>query len=615
MPHHPPIFFFLLILCFFSTLTHQSPLLPLHPNDHKALLQIHTHLNLPHPTTNSTFCNSAAGIFCSPFLSNASSYLLRVTHLVLPSKHLQGTLSPAIGDLSELQHLSLPHNHISGQIPPQITHCHNLEILDLKNNHFSGEFPAGLSSSLIHLRVLDLSSNKLDGSLDFLQSFHSLLELNLADNNFVGKLPSLTRSCPNLRFINISGNSLIDDQNPTSGLAEKYGIIPKRYVYTETSGQGNQTGSASTSNHKHKSSRKKAVEWILKFLSGILAGAVSGLVLALLFKLIMHLIKNHKTDTRLTIFSPVIKNPEDLAFLDKEDALESLEVIGRGGCGEVYKMALPGSSGIEIAIKKIIQLPTNTGDLIEEDSKMLNRKMRQIRSEIQTVGQIRHRNLLPLLAYLPRLHCHYLVYEYMKNGSLQDYLKLVADGKRELDWLGRHKIAVGIAAGLEYLHMNHKPRIIHRDLKPGNVLLDDKMEARIADFGLAAAVPDAHTHVTTSNVAGTVGYIAPEYYQTFKFTDKCDVYSFGVVLGVLVIGRMPSDEFFQRTDEMSMVQWMRKMMTSEDPRRAIDPKLLGSGFTEQMLLVLKVACFCTLDNPIERPDSSNVRAMLSQISH
>lgn len=241
--------------------------------------------------------------------------------------------------------------------------------------------------------------------------------------------------------------------------------------------------------------------------------------------------------------------------------------------------------------------------------------MRQIRSEIQTVGQIRHRNLLSLLAHVPRPDCHYLVYEFMKNGSLQDILTQVSQGTRELDWLARHKIALGVAAGLEYLHFNHNPRIIHRDLKPANVLLDDDMEARIADFGLAKAVPDYDTHVTTSNVAGTLGYIAPEYHQTMKFTDKCDIFSFGVLLGVLVIGRLPSDNFFQDTPEMSLVKWMRNVMTSEDPNRAIDPKLMGNGHEEKMLLVLKIACYCTHDDPKQRPNSKDVRCMLAQITH
>ncbi|KAI8529118.1 hypothetical protein RHMOL_Rhmol12G0201200 [Rhododendron molle] len=132
----------------------------------------------------------------------------------------------------------------------------------------------------------------------------------------------------------------------------------------------------------------------------------------------------------------------------------------------------------------------------------------------------------------------------MKNGSLQDILNQVSQGTRELDWLARHKIAQGVAAGLECLHMYIKPQIIHRNLKPANVLLDDDMEARIADFAITKVVLDQDTHMTTSNVEGTLGYIASEYHQTMKFTDKCDIYSFGVLLGTLVIGKPPEDNFF-----------------------------------------------------------------------
>jgi len=118
--------------------------------------------------------------------------------------------------------------------------------------------------------------------------------------------------------------------------------------------------------------------------------------------------------------------------------------------------------------------------------------MRQIRSEINTVGQIRHRNLLPLLAHISRPDCHYLVYEFMKNGSLQDMFDPDSeDSTRDFDWFARLNVARGVAAGLEYLHMNLTQRIIHRDLKPANVLLDDNMEARIANFGLAKAMPHA----------------------------------------------------------------------------------------------------------------------------
>ncbi|KAK9205740.1 hypothetical protein WN943_016009 [Citrus x changshan-huyou] len=274
------------------------------------------------------------------------------------------------------------------------------------------------------------------------------------------------------------------------------------------------------------------------------------------------------------IFSPLIKKAKDLAFLEKKGGLASLEKIGSGGCGEVYKAELPGQNGRMISIKKIVGPPMDAAALIEEDSMLLNKKMRQIQSEmllnkkmrqiqseINTVGQIRHRNLHPLLAHVTRPDCHLLV-----------------------------------------------------DLNPVNVLLDDDMEARISGFGFARAIPDAHTHITTSNVVGTVEYIAPEYLQMLTRTEKCDIY-FGVLLAGLVMGKLPSDKFFQHTNEMSFVKWMRNVMASENPKRAIDSKLVGNGCEEQMLLVLKIACFCTLEDPNERPNSKDVRRMLLQIQH
>ncbi|KAK1290059.1 Leucine-rich repeat receptor-like serine/threonine/tyrosine-protein kinase SOBIR1 [Acorus calamus] len=363
--------------------------------------------------------------------------------------------------------------------------------------------------------------------------------------------------------------------------------------------------------------KHRARNWVIGFFVGLFSGVLSGVLFSILFRLLVNCIKgNFNKIAGPSIYSPLIKNSDALSFLEKDDALSSLELIGRGGCGEVYRTELPGSAGRMIAIKRVVQPATDALELgPEENSKLLNKRMRQIRSEINTVGQIRHRNLLPLLAHVTRPDCHYLVYEYMKNGSLHDALKGVENGSRVLEWKTRHNIAVGIASGLEYLHMLHRPRIIHRDLKPANILLDDDLEARIADFGLAKAVPDANTHVTTSAVAGTVGYIAPEYHQSLKFTDKSDVYSFGVILAVLVIGRHPSDDFFQTTEEMGLVKWLRRMVSSEQPAEAIDPSLRGNGFEEQILLVLKIACFCTADDPRQRPNSKDVRCMLTQIKH
>ncbi|KAF8408339.1 hypothetical protein HHK36_007488 [Tetracentron sinense] len=581
-------------------------------------------------------CNSA-GIFCDRRISD-NSPVLHVTQIVYKSQGFQGVLSPAIGRLSELQELSLPNNHLVDRIPPEIVDCRKLEVLNLRNNLFSGEIPSDLSS-LVSLRLLDLSSNRFSGDLSFLKYFPNLENLSLADNLFTGKIPTSLRSFRNLRFLNLSGNHNLQGPVPSmnleefavSGLATN-SVLPKRYIFAENSTRNrgsaiapltskasytdpSEAPSPSTTPHKHHDNKRNLSGWILGFLAGAVAGSISGFIFSVLFKLFLICVRRGGKDSGPSIFSPMIKKAQDLAFLEKEEGLTSLEIIGQGGCGEVYKAELPGSNGKMIAIKKIIHPHIDAAELTGEDSKILTKKMKQIRSEIQTVGQIRHRNLLPLLAHVSRPDCHYLVYEFMKNGSLQDMLSQVSQGNRELDWLARHRIALGVAAGLEYLHMHHSPRIIHRDLKPANILLDNDMEARIADFGLAKAIPDANTHVTTSIVAGTLGYIAPEYHQTLKFTDKCDIFSFGVLLAVLVIGKLPSDEFFQNTDEMSLVKWLRNVMTSENPNRALDPKLVGNGFEHQMLLVLKIACFCTLDDPKQRPNSKDVGCMLSQVKH
>ncbi|KVI06269.1 leucine-rich repeat receptor-like serine/threonine/tyrosine-protein kinase SOBIR1 [Cynara cardunculus var. scolymus] len=625
-------------LSFFTLLLLVNARLDLHPTDHEALFQIYKDLGLSSGTHD--ICN-AAGIFCER-RSSDNSYVLRVTRIVFKTRRLRGSISPAIGKLSELKELSLPNNHLVDQIPTQITGCRKLEVLNLHSNRFSGKVPVGLSS-LVRLRILDLSSNKFSGDLDFLNYFPNLESLSLANNMFTGKVPASLRSFRNLRFFNISGNSFLEGPMPKMNQLESSStelrngnekLVPKRYIFAESNSnsssavrnQTRQGGSVSDNIQAPAPSpaggrapdkpkkKKRVIRWILGFLAGIVAGIICGIVFSILFKLIMNVVKGKKNDSGPAIFSQMIK-AEELAFLEKEDGVASLQIIGKGGCGEVYKTELPEGKIKTIAIKKIVQPPKEATELAEEDTKLLNKKMRQIKSEIQTVGQIRHRNLLPLLAHVSRPTCHYLVYEFMKNGSLQDILQEVKEGRRELDWLARHRVALGVAAGLEYLHLSHTPRIVHRDLKPANVLLDDDMEARIADFGLAKSIPDADTHMTSSNVAGTLGYIAPEYHQTMKFTDKCDIYSFGILLAVLVMGKLPSDEFFQRTSEMSLVKWMRNVMTSDDPKQAIDPNLIGNGYEEQMLLVLKIACFCTLDNPKERPNSKDARTMLDQIKH
>ncbi|CAL5052479.1 unnamed protein product [Urochloa decumbens] len=392
-----------------------------------------------------------------------------------------------------------------------------------------------------------------------------------------------------------------------------------------TSGAASSPTPAPSGKH-HRSHKHRVRNWIIGFVVGSVAGVISGLVLSVLFRLALNCIRGrYRTRSGVTIFTPkLIRRQEHLAFLEKDDGLASLAVIGRGGCGEVYKAQLPvdreGEEPRYIAIKKIKKQSSDTpNNLSDEESRQLDKWSRQIQSEIRTVGHIRHRNLLPLAAHVPRPDCHYLVYEYMKNGSLHHALKPAGDndgssGVVALSWPARLRVAVGVAAGLEYLHESHHPQIIHRDLKPANILLDDDLEPRIADFGLAKAMPDAQTHVTASHVAGTLGYIAPEYHQTFKFTARCDVYSFGVLLAVLATGKEPSDPFFTQTDEVvGLLKWLRRVMLAGNHAEAIDPAIAGGENEESIVLVLRIALFCTADEPKERPSAKDVRCMLSQI--
>ncbi|KMS97260.1 hypothetical protein BVRB_7g177070 [Beta vulgaris subsp. vulgaris] len=609
----------------------------LHPSDYKAfkIIQRDFGINDHHPSFTRTPCNSPA-VSCERRVANYSS-VLKITRIAYESEQLNGFVSPFIGQLSELRELTLSNNHFVDQIPQEIIACQKLEVLNLKNNHFSGQVPFELSN-VVRLRVLDLASNKLSGDLSFLKYFPNLESLSLANNLFTGKIPASVKSFRNLQFFDISGNDYIQGPIPVlngveyiSSEVPRKSLVPRRFILdvnatrrsNDTSSGAHRvssgpaqapSSSAPAHKHHHRKSRKIAA-WSLGFLAGGIVGGICGMVFSVLVKMGLAWLRGGGKNAGPSIFSPLIKKAEDLAFLEKDEGLAGLTLIGKGGCGEVYRAELPGSNGKVIAIKKILEPPKEAQELTEEDSKMLNKKMRQVRSEIQTVGRIRHRNLLPLLAHVPRPNYHLLVYEYMKNGSLQDMMTELAQDKRELDWFARYRIALGVASGLEYLHMSNNPRIIHRDLKPANILLDDDMEPRIADFGLAKEMPIDNTHMSTSHVAGTLGYIAPEYYQTSKFTDKCDIFSLGVVLGALVMGKLPGDAFFQSTEEINLVKWLKNVMTSEDPKRALDPKLIGNGYEEQMLQVLKIACFCSLDDPKQRPNSKDVRCMLSQINH
>ncbi|KAL3821286.1 hypothetical protein ACJIZ3_007191 [Penstemon smallii] len=264
----------------------------------------------------------------------------------------------------------------------------------------------------------------------------------------------------------------------------------------------------------------------------VVAFVISKIVMAVLcyrrWKRKQNVIKDNFTGGKLVMFrSPKNKSLKPNLFLKKTMKLSNNDIIGSGGYGTVYKLLINDS--ISFAVKRLNRLSA------EQD--------RGFERELEAMGDIKHRNIVTLHGYYTAPHYNLLIYELMPNGSLDTLLHGKSMNNMFLDWPSRYKIAVGAARGISYLHHDCLPHIIHRDIKSSNILLDDNLEARVSDFGLATLMEPDKTHVSTL-VAGTFGYLAPEYFDTGKATRKGDVYSFGVVLLELLTGRKPTDEAF-----------------------------------------------------------------------
>ncbi|KAF0935649.1 hypothetical protein E2562_035100 [Oryza meyeriana var. granulata] len=269
-------------------------------------------------------------------------------------------------------------------------------------------------------------------------------------------------------------------------------------------------------------------------------------------------------------------------------------IIGCGGYGLVYKAELP--DGTKIAIKKL------NGEMCLME--------REFSAEVETLSMARHDNLVPLWGYCIQGNSRLLIYSYMENGSLDDWLYNKDDDTSTiLDWPRRLKIAKGASQGLSYIHNICKPCIVHRDIKSSNILLDKEFKAYIADFGLSRLILPNKTHVTTE-LAGTLGYIPPEYGQALVATLKGDVYSFGVVLLELLTGRRPVPIL---STSKELVPWVQEMVSKGKQIEVLDSTLQGTGCEEQMLKVLETARKCVDGNPLMRPTIMEVVASLDSI--
>lgn len=260
------------------------------------------------------------------------------------------------------------------------------------------------------------------------------------------------------------------------------------------------------------------------------------------------------------------------------------ELLGQGGFGRVYKGTLT-SSKIEVAVKRI-----------SHESKQ---GLREFVSEIASIGRLRHRNLVQLLGWCRRRGDLLLVYDYMANGSLDKYLFDQPEGVHVLQWDQRIKIVKGVASGLLYLHEGYEQVVIHRDVKASNVLLDNEMNGRLGDFGLARLYEHG-ANPSTTRVVGTLGYLAPELPRTGKATASSDVYAFGALMLEVVCGRRPIEPK-ALPEELVLVDWVWEKYREGRLLEVVDPKLNGDYDVEEAVMLLKLGLICSNDVPHNRP--------------
>ncbi|CAM8977295.1 unnamed protein product [Rhodiola kirilowii] len=269
-----------------------------------------------------------------------------------------------------------------------------------------------------------------------------------------------------------------------------------------------------------------------------------------------------------------------------------VNVIGEGGYGVVFRGVLP--DGSLVAVKNLMN---NKGQA-----------EREFKVEVEAIGKVRHKNLVGLVGYCVDGNKRMLVYEYVDNGNLEQWLHGDVGPSSPLTWEIRMKIAIGTAKGLAYLHEGLEPKVVHRDVKSSNILLDRKWNAKVSDFGLAKLLESEKSHVTT-RVMGTFGYVSPEYASTGMLTEASDVYSFGVLLMEIITGRIPVD-YSKPPEEMNLIDWFKSKVASRQGEEVVDPLIVIQPTPRQLKRVLLVCLRCIDMDVTKRPKMGQIVHML-----
>lgn len=544
----------------------------------------------------------------------------------IADNQLEGSISPDISKAKKLGTINARNNKLSGSLPAEISGASSLGGVDLSGNHLTGEIPESIGELKL-LNSLHLEGNQLSGDIpaSIGECLH-LSDLSLAQNKLSGQIPTSLGSLPTLNSLNLSYNGLSGlIPNTLSSLKlslldlsynELSGPIPDSLsieAYNESFVGNAGLCSSDIKHFRPCSSRSHDNHTFVICLTG---GLVVLVVLSAYYVYLKLGSVGKDQERSLSLkddYSWDMKSYHVLSFTEEEvlDAITPENLIGKGGCGSVYKVNL--KDGKELAVKHIWNFDfSDEKKRTRATTPMLDRqggrsrKAKEFDMEVRTLSSIRHVNVVKLYCSITSEDSSLLVYEYLPNGSLWD--RLHGGKKLSLDWQTRHEIALGAARGLEYLHHGYDRPVIHRDVKSSNILLDEFLKPRIADFGLAKIVQANGGIDSTHVVAGTHGYIAPEYGYTYKVSEKSDVYSFGVVLTELVTGKRPIEPEFG--DNKDIVSWVSSKLKNKESVLSMIDSTIDEPLKEEAIKVLKIAILCTAMLPDLRPTMRSVVQML-----
>ncbi|XP_034911962.1 receptor-like kinase TMK4 [Populus alba] len=565
------------------------------------------------------FCQSKPGVECAPEVNALLDFLGGVNYPSILTSQWSGN-DPCQGSWlglncdskSKVSVINLLRHNLTGTLSPSIARLDSLIEIDLGGNSIKGTIPSNFTN-LNSLRLLDVSGNNLGPPLPkFRNSVKLVVDGNplLDGGNQTHQPPSSASSPPAVSFT--------PPENPPRGSAPP---SPSTMPFSPPS-----PTSISNTNQRTK----------LVTVGGIFAGSLLTIVLIALclyccFKkrkeasnppssIVVHprdpsdpenivkiafsnnTIRSLSTQTGISSVSNTSNLTENSSLVESGNVAISVQVLrkvtdnfaqknqlGSGGFGIVYKGEL--EDGTKIAVKRM------------EAGVMGSKAGDEFQAEIAVLSKVRHRHLVSLLGYSIEGNERLLVYEYMPQGALSMHLfhwkKLNLE---PLSWMRRLSIALDVARGVEYLHSLARQTFIHRDLKSSNILLGDDFHAKVSDFGLVKLAPDRE-HSVATRLAGTFGYLAPEYAVMGKITTKVDVFSYGVVLMELLTGLTALDE--ERPEESRyLAEWFWRIKSSKEKlMAAIDPALNVNDETfESISSIAELAGHCTSRDPNHRPD-------------